>query len=382
MGLSSVKRMPSLTVVLALACLPGLACLPALAADRLDALLKQADVDIDAGDSHGATINLDAVIAETEHLKNIDAHLPAALMYKAWVAITYQHLDEAESLLRRALGYLGQLSKTHKTVDNEARCQATLASLKEAQGKYSESEAAYLKSIELLQSIGDNDNQAPSYNGLGALYFKMQRYADSEKAHRKAMELFLVADGKESDDYICAINNLATALEREKKYDEAAKLSSEALALADTKYGGKSERLLPILDNLATVYERKKQFDLAEVTAKKSLDLAQELVGKDAPALWEYVSSLALMYLDNGKYKLAEEELLRAISLLGHAKGDNGDALSLLYYRLGNCYEATKQDAPAETFYKKAIASTTVPKAKKVYDDGLANLLKKTHSSR
>jgi tetratricopeptide (TPR) repeat protein len=133
------------------------------------------------------------------------------------------------------------------------------------------------------------------------------------------------------------------------------------------------------LDNLATAYERMKQFDLAEETAKKALDLAQELVGKDAPTLWEYVSSLALMYLDNGKYKLAEDQLLHSISLLEKLKGDNGDARSLLYYRLGNCYEATKQEEQAESYYKKAIASTTVPKAKKMYGDDLANMLKKTH---
>jgi tetratricopeptide (TPR) repeat protein len=292
--------------VLFLAAALVFAVLPVAATDRLDALLKQADVDIDAGDLHGASINLDAVIAQTENLKSVDPHLPAALMYKAWVAISYQHLEEAEKLLQQALGNLSQLPKTHKTVDNEARCQATFASLKEAQGKFSQSEAAYLKSIQLLESIGDIDNQAPSYNGLGSLYFKMQRFPESEKAHRKAMELFLVAQGKDSDDYICALNNVATALEHEKRYDQAVKLSSEALALAETKYGGKSEQLLPILDNLATVYERKKQFDLAEETAKKALDLAQELAGKDAPGLWEYISSLGLMYLDNGKYKLAE----------------------------------------------------------------------------
>jgi tetratricopeptide (TPR) repeat protein len=370
---SSIRRILSLGATLIISCLPG------LAVDHLDALLKQADADIDAGDLHGASINLDAIIAQTEKVQPPDPRLPAALMYKAWVAISYQHLDEAEKLLQQALSDLVLLPKTHKTVDNEARCQATFASLKEAQGKYSDSETAYLKSIELLQSIGDIDNQAPSYNGLGALYFKMQRFPECEKAHRKAMELFEVADGKNSDDYICAINNVATALEREKKYDEAARLSSQALNLAETKYGAKSERLLPILDNLATVYQRKKQYDLAEETAKKALDLAQEVAGKDTPALWEYVSSLGLMYLDNGKYKLAEEQLLRAISLLGKAKGDNGDALSLIYYRLGNCYEATKQNSEAESYYKKAIVSTTVPRAKKAYGEDLANLLKKTH---
>ena len=362
----------SLTALLSVLGLPG------MAVEHLDALLKQADADIEAGDLHGASINLDAVIAQTGELKTVDSHLPLALMYKAWVAISYQHLDEAEKLLQRALDCLKKLPASHKTVDNEARCQATLASLKEAQGSYSQSEAAYLKSIELLQGIGDRDNQAPSYNGLGSLYFKMQKFPESEKAHRQAMEIFLLADGKESGDYICALNNVATALEHQKKYDQAAKLSSEALALAQTKYGGNSDQLLPILDNLATVYEHQKKFDLAEATAKKALDLAQALVGKDSPSLWEYVSSLALMYLDNGKYKQAEEELLHAVSLIEQTKGDHGDGLSLLYFRLGNCYEATSQATQAEAYYKKAIASTAVDKAKKIYSESLANLLKKT----
>ena len=350
---------------------------PAQAVDRLDALLKQADVDIDAGDFHGAAINLDEVISKTEKITPIDSRLPTALLYKAWVAIGYQHLDQAEKLLQEAMSDLKQLPSTHKSVDSEARCQATFASVKEGQGKFDQSQAAYRKSIDLLKGIGDIDDQAPSYNGLGSLYFKMQKFEESEKAHRQALNIFLVAEGKDSDNYISTLNNVATAMERQKKYDEAISASSTALQLAQTRYGAKSLRQLPMLDNLATSYEGKKQFALAENTAKKALDLATEVEGKDLPELWEYASSLALIYLDNGKYKEAEPELLHAIDLLSKGKGDNANALSLLYYRLANCYEATKQNVEAESYYKKAIAATTMPRAKKAYEDDLANLVKK-----
>jgi Tfp pilus assembly protein PilF len=352
----------------------------ALALDGLDALLKQAEADIEAGDAHGAAINLDAIIAQTADLKPVDPHLPAALMFKASVAVIYQHFEEADGLIQRALDTFAKLPATHKVVENESRCHAILASLKEATGKNEEAEAAYLKSIELLQSIGDTDDQGPLYNALGSFYFKCLRYGDSEKAHRKAMDILVIVEGKNSDNYICATNNLATALEHQKKYDESAKLSLEALSLAETKYGGKSDQLLPILDNLATVYEHKKQPGLAEEAASRSLALAEQLTGHDSPSLWEYVSSLGLLYLDNGKYKLAEEHILRAVKLLEQLKGDNRDALSVLYYRLANCYEGTHEDEQAEAYYQKAIASTSMPKAKKLYDDGLSNLLKKSHA--
>ena len=98
-----------------------------------------------------------------------------------------------------------------------------LAELLRAQGKYSEAEPLYRRSLQIIEkAFGPNNaNVATALNNLAMIYHAQGKYTEAEPQFKRSLEIYEKVLGPEHPDVAQSLYNLADLYFEQGKYDEA-----------------------------------------------------------------------------------------------------------------------------------------------------------------
>lgn len=196
---------------------------------------------------------------------------------------------------------------------------------------------------------------------LGAFYRGQGRFDESERAFLSAVDILGGINGGAGADYATALNNLAGTHRLMGRLDEAEAEFSECMRIYRRTIGEGHVLYASALNNLSLVC-----LDRGELRHALELqDRAGLILSRNAQARDEYAASLCntgALYLRLGQYDEAERRLLEAVSLFENELGTDTphyhaalNTLGIVYYRLGRFAEAyghfTQAGDAAERLY-------------------------------
>lgn len=252
-------------------------------------------------------------------------------------------------------GLLGQLQHTNSA--DLATSLDRLANLYHDQGRYSEAEPLYEKSLFLRrQKFGETHaDVATSLNNLAELYRSQGRYAEAEPLHLQALELYQTLLGNVHADVATSLNNLAALYELQGRYEEAEPLYLKALELYQTLLGNAHPDVTASLNNLAELYRLQGRYEEAEPLYLKCIEIEKQTLAEDHPQFASSLNNLAHLYYFQGRYKEAEPLLLQALELKQRLLGNTHPDVATSLNNLAALYEFQERYKEAEPLYLQAL---------------------------
>ncbi len=266
--------------------------------------------------------------------------------------------NEAESLLK------GALANAEKFGPRDPRLSSTLNRLAQVyhdQGKYSQAEPLYKRSLTLTQkALGPaHPDVAANINNLATLYRDEGRYDRAEALYKQSLHIVRKALGPASPDVAIGLNNLAELYSDEGKYTDAEPLYKQSLQIWEKTQGPNDFSVAISLNNLGTLYDNQKKYDEAEKLYKRALAIKEINLGGSDPSVALSLSNLGKVYIAQGNFDDAQPALYRALTILHWPTEQSsnpvvGRALNHLatFYREKGNYELS------EYYYKKSLETT------------------------
>lgn len=292
--------------------------------------------------------------------------------------------NEAERQLKVAL------ANAEKFGPKDLRLASTLNRLAQVyhdQGKYTQAEPLYRRSLTLVEKAlgSSHPDVAANLNNLATLYRDEGRYDRAEALYKQSLGIVRKALGRESPDVAISLNNLAELYQDEGKYAQAEPIFKQSLEIWE-KTGGLNDPNVAIsLNNLGALYDNQKKYAEAEKIYKRALAIKEINLGPSDPSVALSLSNLGKVYVAEGKYDEAQPVLYRALTILHWPLEESpnpvvGRALNNLatYYREQNNYDlAAYYYRKSLDFTKKAQGPNSANLAKTMRD--YAVLLRQTH---
>jgi len=249
-------------------------------------------------------------------------------------------LQEAEALLRRGQELGEPLVKDLKSANTSARknlaaVEVSLGGLLNVSKRYQEAEKAYLRSLELEESLLADDPSNPELRrgvaakitSLGTLYEHMSRFEEACTSHRRAETLLQALAGdypahhQIRHDLAATRSNLALALLRQDNNAEAEQAArrgwevSQGLVRDNPDVPDYRMQLAHIHLVLATIFEKERP-DESEGYRDRAYEMLNRLVA-DFPKVADYRLHLATVcrhYVESpgGRLRAPERDLERA----------------------------------------------------------------------
>ena len=218
--------------------------------------------------------------------------------------------SEAESL------YLRSLSITQDSL-GLAIVLGNLAGLYQLQGRYSEAEPLHLQALTIhQQQLGENHpHVATSLSYLAALYQSQERHSEAESLYLQAMTIYRQQLGENHPHVATSLNNLAYLYKVQGRYSEAEPLQFQSLSIKEQQLGENHPYVATSLDNLAQVYYSQARYSEAEPLYLRSLSIREQQLGNDHPDVATSLNNLALLYESQRRYLEAEPLYLRALAI-------------------------------------------------------------------
>jgi len=263
--------------------------------------------------------------------------------------------SEAEPLYLRSLSiYEQQLGQNHPDV---ATSLSNLANLYQSQGRYSEAEPLYLRSLEIMeQQLGANHpDVANSLNNLANLYQSQGRYSEAEPLYLRSLSIYEEQLGANHPDVATSLNNLAGLYESQGRYSEAEPLYLRSLSIREQQLGQNHPDVATSLNNLANLYKSQGRFSEAEPLYLRSLAIDERCYGKDHPDIATSLNNLALLYQSQGRYSEAEPLYLRSLSIMEQQLGQNHPDVATILNNLASLYRVQGRYSEAEPLYLRAL---------------------------
>jgi tetratricopeptide (TPR) repeat protein len=189
------------------------------------------------------------------------------------------------------------------------------------EGRYTESERAYLDALQILQgAFGPEPRIIENiYSSLGMDYINQGNFHDAEHYFRQAL---LIQKQYNADPRMVAVNlgNLASSLLLQGKLKESEPLIQQSLSIF--KEDPKPNPVLKALsiENLARLRYEQGDVSSAERLFKEELDLLESALGPDTPLLTGSLHGLAKLYSREGNLVQAEKYFTRVMEI---NKGSN-----------------------------------------------------------
>lgn len=164
---------------------------------------------------------------------------------------------------------------------------------------YSSGDYQTIESI-VLDAIEQTDekcfNFAALYNELAGLYKITGRYAESEAAYLKSVEAFEQGDFESVSEYVTVLINLVGLYRIMGEFKNALSTFSNALSIMH-RYFGETEELAIGMMDLSEVYELLGDLPSSSELLKKGIQIMKNIHGSEYPALQSAVSKLEQMEL-------------------------------------------------------------------------------------
>jgi len=199
--------------------------------------------------------------------------------------------------------------------------------------KYNEALEVYLKSLVILEGIGDKSGQGNVLNNIGAVYNNLGNIPEALVYHQKSLLLKRETKNKKGEAY--SINNIAIIYRSLGDINKALEyylLSLNILEEVEDKKG-----IAVVLNNVATIYRNQGNKLKAKEYFEKSLGMHKEAKNKRSMAIT--LSHLAVIYDkegDKNKSKTYYIESLRLNKEIGDRSGEAGTLSSLGKFYIRN----------------------------------------------
>lgn len=130
-----------------------------------------------------------------------------------------------------------------------------------------------LRSVQILDSIGDQKHILVSYNNLGLIYQRLKRYEDSQVIYEK---LFMRMEPMGINNQLLAVcNNLGLAFHHTKNYQKAIEWYTKLFSMSEEV--GSAFGMMMANGNLSRVYGDMEDYPQMLVYAQKTLDESTKL---------------------------------------------------------------------------------------------------------
>jgi len=199
--------------------------------------------------------------------------------------------------------------------------------------KYNEALEVYLKSLMILEGIGDKGGQGNVLNNIGAVYKDLDNIPEALVYHQKSLTIKRETKNKKGEAY--TINNIAIIYRSLGDINKALEyylLSLNILEKVEDKKG-----IAIVLNNVATIYRNQGNKSKAKEYFEKSLGMHREANNKRSIAIT--LNHLAAIYDkegDKSKTKRYYNESLRLNKEIGDKSGEASTLIGLGRFYIRN----------------------------------------------
>lgn len=226
-------------------------------------------------------------------------------------------------------------------------------------GDFKNSEAFYLKSIEIYEFIEKENtsirNVGIPMNNLGILYVETDQYNQAEKILLDALKLKeKFNDEYDAENFAFTYNNLGRLSEKRGNFKEAQTYYQKALKVIDDAYYGEknnneTEILYNNLANVTTVSSKKQEYyyKCNEILSFKT----------SGPSLSRSISynNFGVFYMEQSDFEKSEEYLKKALDEKILVLGEKYVSLWLNYFNLGILYDKMGRFQQSQEFLEKSL---------------------------
>jgi len=199
--------------------------------------------------------------------------------------------------------------------------------------KYNEALEVYLKSLMILEDIGDKSGQGNVLNNIGAVYKNLGNIPEALVYHQKSLLIKRETKNKKGEAY--SINNIAIIYRNLGDINKA--LEYYLLSLSILEGVGDKKGVAVVLNNVATIYKNQGNKSKAKEYFEKSLGMHKEANNKRSMAIT--LNHLAAIYDEGGdknKSKTYYKESLRLNKEIGDRSSEASTLTSLGMFYLRN----------------------------------------------
>ena len=196
----------------------------------------------------------------------------------------------------------------------------SLASLYRAQGRFTDAEPLFKRSLAIFQNAygQDHPDVGVSLNNLALLYVAQGRYADAEPLYRRALAITEKAHGPDHPLVATALNGLALVHDAQGRYADAELLYRRALFVYEKAHGPDHPLVATALNNLAQQYQSQGSYAEAEPLYRRSLAIRKITLGADHPDVAVSLNNLASLSMMQSDWARAADYWRQATDVTVH----------------------------------------------------------------
>jgi tetratricopeptide (TPR) repeat protein len=293
--------------------------------------------------------------AEIQAALELETDLASSLGWQGYLYDSQGRYSEAEPLYVRSL----EISERHLGLDHPdvATSLNNLAGLYDSQGRYSEAESLYVRSLEISErQLGaDHPAVATSLNNLAELYRTQGRYSEAEPLYVRSLEISERHLGLDHPNVASCLNNLALCYSSQGRYSEAEPLHVRSLEIIKCHLGPDHPDVASCLNNLAGLYRTQGRYSEAEPLYVGSLEIRERQLGADHPLVATSLNNLAGLYRTKGLYGEAEPLYVRALEIRERQLGVDHPLVATSLNNLAELYRTQGRYSEAELLYVRSL---------------------------
>jgi tetratricopeptide (TPR) repeat protein len=288
-----------------------------------------------------------------------------ATLYNRMGLIYASRIKQGESIryqdeLQEALDFFRKAAEIQTALGLETDLANSLGwqgYLYESQGRYSEAEPFYLRSLEIRErQLGaDHPDVATTLNNLAELYKSQGRYSEAEPLYLRSLEIYEWRLGVDHPDVATILNNLAKLYRFQGRYSEAEPLYLRSLEIRERQLGADHPDVATILNNLAELYKSQGRHTEAEPLYLRSLSIREQQLGSNHPEVATSLNNLGSLYMSQGHHAEAETLFERSLSIREQQLGSTHPDVAGSFINLAELYKSQGRYTKAELFYLKGL---------------------------
>ena len=288
-----------------------------------------------------------AALNETSRLRSL--HLSAVTKEESgqW--------EQAAAIYRDELRLLDRMGRPGKMIS--AQVYISLAGLYHIEGHLDDAEAAYRKSIAVMQKYPSSGVElARAWEGLYWLYTEWGRLADAGDALNKGLQIAGKVSPELSAQKIGLLDSQAVLLCANGRYAEAERTWQRALKIGQEDSPANEKPYRAVLTHLGQMYSRIGEYTLAGDFLQRSL--AAHADPQDSASISQAVlrSELAFVYMHTKRIAEADALFAQAMKVAGLVGPGVPIATSLIFSRFGDYRMIQHRWQDAENCYRRALS--------------------------
>ena len=211
----------------------------------------------------------------------------------------------------------------------------------------------------------DHENYISTLNELAFLYKSAGNYKSALQLYWEAKNILKKSVGSEHPDYVETLNNMAELYTTLGNYMAALSLYKEKKDIIENEIGGKNSIYATLLSNMAYLHQQLGEDDEALLLFEESKNIFQVINGIEDPRYASLMNNLGLLYMEMGNYEAAYPLLTAVKEIRFRTSIDKPldyayslNSLAGFYKSTGNYKEALSLYEEAKIIIKENLGDT------------------------